>query len=310
MKAIIFGAGYHSYNLIKSGSLKHMDIVAICDNDIHKQGTFLNDIEVIAPDRICEFKYDYIFISPYRFYDEIKLQLVNEFGIDSQKIDRLEIKTEKYIFELAFWEERYQKENNSFANHFYKKRMLDIAEEENDLFWSDKVVADFGCGPRGSLAWTNTPAVKLGIDVLAEQYLYKFGDELIKHQMVYVCSSENKIPVPSNFVDYLCTINSLDHVTNLKEMTAELLRILKPGGVMLGSFNLNEPYSACEPQTLTEDLLQRIFLKHFDVLSYKIAYKDSQNAYINLENNNLLNSLDNRNAPLVLWVKGKKKTNL
>lgn len=110
--------------------------------------------------------------------------------------------------------------------------------------------------------------MKIGIDVLSAEYLNEFGEEMISHNMIYVTSNENKIPIPSGFVDYVITINSLDHVMNLDEITRELLRILKPQGTLIASFNLNEPYVEHEPQTLTEEILQEKLLDNFDIESY------------------------------------------
>ncbi len=36
--------------------------------------------------------------------------------------------------------------------------MLAIAKREDDEFLSNKIVADFGCDPRGSLAWIKEEA--------------------------------------------------------------------------------------------------------------------------------------------------------
>ena len=69
-------------------------------------------------------------------------------------------------------------------------------------------------------------------------------------------------------------MNSLDHVNNLDKMAGELLRILKPGGHLLGSFNLNEPSTECEPQTLTEEILNEKLLRHFKVEIRKIINRD------------------------------------
>lgn len=47
-------------------------------------------------------------------------------------------------------------------------------------------------------------------------------------------------------------------------MCNEMIRILKPGGILGGSFNMYEPASDCEPQTLTEAILEEHLLKYFD----------------------------------------------
>lgn len=184
--------------------------------------------------------------------------------------------------------------------------MLGIAEQEDDEFLKGKVVADFGCGPRGSLHWTDKPLIKIGIDVLAKDYMDAFGEELAGHHMIYVTSSEKRISLPTDFVDCLFTINSLDHVDNLQQMTNELFRILKPGGMFLASFNLNEPSTVCEPQTLTEDVIKKTILNNCEIESYRLAYKE-EDTYYNFFNDKTVRSLGESTKPALLWVKGIKK---
>lgn len=303
-KIIIFGTGKRLNHLIEDGYTADFEVVALCDNDTQKQGTFINDIEVISPHKIKEYEFDCIYISSELYFEDIKQQLVDELGISSDLVQVWKVK--KHDGEMGYWKDQYRAEGNKFENAHYKKLMLDIAQESDDKFLDGKVVADFGCGPRGSLAWTDMPRIKLGIDVLARDYLENFGEELIKHNMIYVTSSESRIPIPDAFVDYLITINSLDHVDNLEQMSGEFLRILKPGGILLASFNLNEPQTECEPQTLTEEIVKNKILQYFEIESIRMAYKSEDTAYQNMWNNNFVDSLaDNR--PGVLWVRGKKK---
>lgn len=214
-------------------------------------------------------------------------------NIPKNKIKHFQVSKDKYEGEITFWKALYKKDGNTFKNEHYRNRMLSIAGEQNDAFWSNKVVVDFGCGPAGSLTWTKTPAVKIGIDVLAERYLRTFGEDIVKQDMIYVTSSEEKIPMPNEFADYLITINSLDHVDNLDVIIAELLRILKKGGVLLASFNINGLSTECEPQILTERRLNDKFLKYFQIKTY------------NLEKTGRINKAGEEQA--ILYVKGIKK---
>lgn len=229
-KVIIFGLGGRLEKLWAQGFLQGMDIIAFCDNDEKKQGMLFRGIGVLAPSQISACEYDAVYISSKQYEIDIRRQLTEECGVQDDRIKCFEVPDEKYNSEMGYWEDVFHRENGKFKNTHYKQLMLAIAQEEDDTFMADKVVADFGCGPRGSLVWTEQPSVKLGIDVLANQYLKRFGNELIHHNMIYVTSSETKIPVPNAFVDYLYTINSLDHVDSLEAMVYELLRILKRGG--------------------------------------------------------------------------------
>src|ERR1035437_1167159 len=114
-------------------------------------------------------------------------------------------------------------------------------------------------------------ALRIGIDVLVDLYADAFKDDLISHGMVYVKSTEAVIPLPSNFVDVVITLNAIDHVDRFAEMCQEVLRILKPGGEFIASFNLEEPASRTEPQRLTEELVKVNLLDHLETLSYRVS---------------------------------------
>ncbi|MGH8247326.1 MAG: class I SAM-dependent methyltransferase, partial [Gammaproteobacteria bacterium] len=143
-------------------------------------------------------------------------------------------------------------------------------------FLEDKVVADFGCGPRGSLCWATQARERIGIDVLAEAYKHLGA---AKHNIRYVRSTENEVPLVSGSVDVLFTMNAMDHVHNLDVMCGELLRILKPGGTFIGSFNLDEEPGVSEPLTLTPELLEQHLLRHLDVQSRRVAPKGENKTY-------------------------------
>ncbi len=210
---------------------------------------------------------------------------------------------EKHFFELAYWQERFLIENGNLANDHYRKLMLGIAQEKDDSFLAGKIVADFGCGPRGSLAWTTTPARRIGIDVLIPAYLDSFGECMLKHGMEYVTSTERIIPLPAASVDVLFTINSLDHVDNLGEMADELFRIIKPGGLFLASFNLNEPPSGAEPQCFDEETLRLHIFKRLNIKSYRIALKNRHDTYKNMYDNKIIKNMPEK--PCILWMSGR-----
>ena len=56
-------------------------------------------------------------------------------------------------------------------------------------------------------------------------------------------------------------------------MCEEILRILKPGGDLIASFNLEEPASRTEPQTLSEAIVKANLLDHLETVSYRVTRK-------------------------------------
>jgi hypothetical protein len=129
-------------------------------------------------------------------------------------------------------------------------------------------VADFGCGPQGGLCWAVGARARIGIDVLANAY-NRFN--IAAQNMVYVCSTESSIPLPSNYLSVLFTRNAMDHVDNFPAMCAEVLRVLAPGGVFVDAFNLNQPQTVCEPQTLTLEYINENLLRHLKVVHQRVA---------------------------------------
>jgi len=212
----------------------------------------------------------------------------------------------KYEHEMAYWTSRFIQENGVFQNKHYKELFLNLANEADETFLRNKIIADFGCGPRGSLSWINVPCIKIGIDVLATNYIHAFGKTMLDHGMLYINSTESIIPIPTEYLDVAFTLNAMDHVDNFSVMAEEFLRVLKKDGLFLGSFNINEPATCCEPQTLTEDIVRRFVLHYLDVESYRIAIKHPKYTYKFLLQNKLTKTTNN-NEQYILWVRGRKK---
>lgn len=302
-KIIVFGIGRRMYEYKMRNAFEGMDIIAYADNDSSKYTQRIDGITIISPQEISNYDFDEIYIASDLYYAEIREQLISECGIKSELIKKVTVEIDKYKGEMSFWKAYYVREG--FDNTVYKKMMLGILGNEDDSVFKNKVVVDFGCGPQGSLVWTDVPKVKIGVDVLATQYFETFPEELRKHNMVYVQSSENAIPLPSDYADFLITINSLDHVYNLDIITIELKRILKQGGILLGGFNINEPETECEPQKLTIAKLNKYLFNEMDVMNCKVSVKG-------IGNTDNIKSLDEvekiiGNNEAVLWIKAIMK---
>lgn len=206
--------------------------------------------------------------------------------------------------EFSYWISQFEAAGGRFPNDYYEPLMLAIADEPDGSFLSGRTVADFGCGPQGSLMWATTAAIRLGIDVLSDRYIDRFGPELIRHGMVYIRSTEQLIPLPSDFVDVMFTVNALDHVDDFDAMCREILRVIKPGGELIGSFNLGEPPTRTEPQTLDEARLRTGLLDRLDVLSYRTARQGPDHS---LYANFLRGDLTYNPGELgYLWVRARK----
>ena len=170
--------------------------------------------------------------------------------------------------ELNYWQHTWEAGKSSFDASSCERRYLAVAGESTREFVAGKVVADFGCGPMGSLCWAVPAKVRIGIDVLADAYA-RFG--IATHPMCYVWATESRIPLPSGYVDVLFVVNSLDHCFGPKVACRELLRILAPGGTLIGSFNIDHQRTLTEPSSLTEAWVRGNLLSHMDVTSYRVV---------------------------------------
>jgi SAM-dependent methyltransferase len=216
----------------------------------------------------------------------------------------------KHHAELAYFRREWERFGGRFRNDYFRTIMLAMAEEPCDDFIDGKIIADFGCGPRGSLIWASKARLRIGIDVLADQYAEAFYENFLEHEMIYLKSTETVIPLPSNFVDILFTINAIDHVDSFPAMCSEVIRIIKPGGEFIGSFNLGEYPTPTEPQCLDEELIHRHLLNKLDILSYRLTGRKqdknstSANRYSPFFSGNMLPFEKGQEG--VLWIRAMK----
>lgn len=83
-KLLLFGVGSACKDLLTNIDYNNATILAYVDNNTSIHGTKLDNIEIIAPDAIVNYDFDYIIITT-RYYDEILSQLTN-IGINKNKI--------------------------------------------------------------------------------------------------------------------------------------------------------------------------------------------------------------------------------
>lgn len=213
---------------------------------------------------------------------------------------------DRYASELSFWRSKFEEDNRVFKNEWYQRLMLAIAEQNDDEFLRGKIVADFGCGPRGSLVWAKSASLRIGIDVLADRYSDEFSSNIIDHGMIYLKSTEKVIPLPSDFVDVMFTLNALDHVKDFSAICREIIRVIKPEGLFIGSFNLEEPPTPTEPQSLNEEIIRKNLLNFLEVQSYRVT-----NQITNEGDNGIYSPFFDGSASYqqgqkgILWVKAK-----
>ena len=84
IKVLIFGAGEGGRKVVDMLNEDNVEILGYIDNDERKTGQKIYGKEVMLPEKISEFNYDYILIAS-RYFNEIFNQLIN-MGINESKI--------------------------------------------------------------------------------------------------------------------------------------------------------------------------------------------------------------------------------
>ena len=122
--------------------------------------------------------------------------------------------------------------------------------------------------------------------------------------MIYLKSTEQTIPLPTNFVDIMFTLNAIDHVDHFAIMCDEIVRTMKPGGLFIGSFNLEEAATPYEPQRLTEQMIRDNLVAQMEILSYRITAKGPKDDQYAPFFDGTLNYTAGEEG--FLWIKGRK----
>lgn len=174
----------------------------------------------------------------------------------------------KETVELNWWKTELPKIPRPKERIF--KRYCDYFEINENSF-SNKIVVDIGCGPVGSLHFFNAK-VKIGVDPLANEYGI-FDNKT--HEMIYLSSNAENIPLISNYADVVISVNALDHISDFDKGVEEASRILKPDGVIFLEINLDGKASICEPIVLNlHDSINELE-KYFIIDTKKIIKKGS-----------------------------------
>ena len=172
--------------------------------------------------------------------------------------------------ELTFWQQWLDEHGTGARSAYYQNFMMRMGGVEDFHFFDDLICLDVGCGPMGSMTWLTNARAAIGLDPLADDYMQFSIDH---HDMIYLNSPAEQIPLPTHYVDVVFSMNSLDHVDDLAAACLEIRRILKPGGYFIGSLNLDEAPTPAEPWTLTEELLGRILFEGWTRQFYEVRPK-------------------------------------
>ena len=180
---------------------------------------------------------------------------------NAQEVQSEEIERKKKICEMNYWERKKEGEG-SLSNTHYQSIYTRLSELTVDSYKNKKIL-DIGCGPRGPLEWAAPFATAIVcVDPLAKE-CGKLGAS--DHQMTYIHSGSEDIPIPSNSFDIVTSINNLDHVTNVTAALSEISRIVRVGGFFLLYVHLHPIPKPCEPQSMNFGIVEQIKSQGFEI---------------------------------------------
>lgn len=113
MNIIIFGTGkiYERYR----GAFESKNVVVFLDNNVNKQGNLLDGVQIVSPERVNEYAYDYVILACVKYHD-MRNQLIS-YGVPEDKIID---KDHRGIFEEIRCIKRY----HNTMNDDLKKRVV------------------------------------------------------------------------------------------------------------------------------------------------------------------------------------------
>ena len=145
--------------------------------------------------------------------------------------------------------ESYDGRRRQIARAEVRRVAAEAGVTEDELF-AGKVVVDVGPGPLGFP--DACPArLSIGVEPLAERF--REHGLLLDGDALYLAVGAEAIPLVSGSVDVVVCRNSLDHVTSPSAAMTEVRRILRPGGTLVLSVDVDHPATPTEPHSLTLD---------------------------------------------------------
>jgi SAM-dependent methyltransferase len=137
------------------------------------------------------------------------------------------------------------------------QRVLAEAGIGDRAFFDGKVVLDVGSGPLG-FPDAVPAATSISVDPLHGRYA-DAGLLAPDSRAIYLSVGAENIPLRSASVDIVISRNNLDHVDDPAAAAAEIVRLLRPGGTLIVSVDVDHPPTAAEPHELSREDVRALF---------------------------------------------------
>jgi ubiquinone/menaquinone biosynthesis C-methylase UbiE len=107
----------------------------------------------------------------------------------------------------------------------------------------DKVVLDLACGEGyGSNLMSEYATTVIGIDI-SETTVNHAASKYIKNNLKFICASATCTTLDDHFADVLVSFETIEHLVEQEEMMKEIVRVLKPTGILIMSSPDKKYYS-------------------------------------------------------------------
>ena len=106
------------------------------------------------------------------------------------------------------------------------------------ISFANKVVLEIGAGDIRHIQYWNDPPKKYILADISEEMMERAKKRLDQHKVPYealMLQREEPLPIPDQSVDVVISFYSLEHLYPIDPYLDEMLRVLRPGGVLLGA---------------------------------------------------------------------------
>jgi ubiquinone/menaquinone biosynthesis C-methylase UbiE len=137
--------------------------------------------------------------------------------------------------ELHSWVDTDIKEKDIIENYLIKAAKL---SHITNRIKEDNRLLDVGAGPISFLSVVGTGREKVAVDTLSDAYKKKFNRD---DSVVYVNSESEALNMEDNYFDVVFCLNALDHFKDYYKSIAEMIRVLKMGGILYLEYENTTP---------------------------------------------------------------------
>lgn len=107
----------------------------------------------------------------------------------------------------------------------------------------DKIVLDLACGEGyGSNLMSEYATKVIGIDV-SETTINHATSKYIRNNLRFICASATSTKLDNHIVDVVISFETIEHLVDQEEMMQEIVRVLKPNGLLIISSPDKKYYS-------------------------------------------------------------------